>query len=393
MSPKVAASSPRKRSADPKHAAWVTCTIRSRYGSSSAWSCRARDRRRRGASTPRASTQMAVNQNMSRGIGREVVLGQLLERGQALLALAVEQVRQRQHGAPGDQRRVALDERLDRRHVLGQPVLAPAQREQLGGVDRVGVAGLRALPELVRLAREPLGLGHAPAHLRPHDLPAAREVPVAAAGAAARRAAPARRARRAPPPSTPPRAGRRCASGGPSASSSRTPIRSASARISSSSASRSSRCETCSSAACRLCSAATSASGSPIRRAISSAAAQREGALLGASAKCSESASRARTRTASGALLVAERVQRLLEQRDPVAVDDARLGVAAGEARARPRPAPPGRPSAAPASPPARTCPAPRGCPERASALPSASSSSQRARSARAAPRASSARR
>ena len=109
---------------------------------------------------------------------RELVPRQLAELRHAGLRVAGHQVRHRQDRAPGEQPRVLLDEPLDRLRVVAQRVLAPAQDQHLGGVDRLGVARLRLAAELVGLAREPLGVADAARHLRPHDLPADREVVV-----------------------------------------------------------------------------------------------------------------------------------------------------------------------------------------------------------------------
>ena len=67
---------------------------------------------------------------------------------------------------------------LDRVGEVLQRVLAPAQDQGLGGEDRVGVARAGPPAELEALAREPLRVLDAARHLRPHHLPADREVAV-----------------------------------------------------------------------------------------------------------------------------------------------------------------------------------------------------------------------
>ncbi len=119
----------------------------------------------------------------------------------------------------------------------------------------------------------------------------------------------------------------------PSASSSRSPIRAASA--SSSSLEAQPLVEVVDVQQRRVAALErdrASARGSPSRCAIASASALSASARSCGVAKWRRSTSAARSWTASRMVLGAERGQRLLEQRDPLAVDHAGLGVAAGEA-------------------------------------------------------------
>ena len=162
----------------------------------------------------------------------------------------------------------------------------------------VGVARAGAAAELEALAREPLRVLDAARHLRPHHLPADREVADRAAGAGRWRASRGGGARRAPRPRARPRAGRRCASGGRAPRAPARPARPRAPSSSSDSRSRSSTWSMCRSALRRDSSAASARAG---RRAARPSRAPPRSASRGAPrspANCSRSTSRARSWTA-----------------------------------------------------------------------------------------------